>query len=221
MPKKRSYSDPCGVARALDLVGERWALLVVRDLMLGPKRFTDLRAGLPHIGPDILSQRLRELEEAGLVVRDTLAPPAGSRVYRLTPRGAALEPVVVELGRWGSQAPFPSEHGELSPDSLALALKTTFSPAAAGSLALTVALDVDGQRFAIRVADGQLALARGTTEHPDLTITAETGALTRVLWHGRPLDDALRAEEITIGGRRRDALRFLRVFVIAAGAGST
>lgn len=219
MPKKRSYADPCGVARALDLVGERWALLVVRDLLLGPKRFTDLRASLPHIGPDVLSQRLRELEEAGLVVRDALAPPAASRVYRLTPRGAALEPVVLELGRWGSQAPFPSEHGELSPDSLALALKTTFSPAAAGSLALTVALNVDGQLFAIRVADGQLALVRGTAEHPDLTITADTGALTRVLWHGRPLDDAMRTEQIIIDGRRRDALRFLRVFVIPAGAG--
>jgi len=221
MPKKRSYSDPCGVARALDLVGERWALLVIRDLLLGPKRFTDLRASLPHIGPDVLSQRLRELEEAGLVLRDTLAPPAASRVYRLTPRGAALEPVVLELGRWGSQAPFPSAHGELSADSLALALKTTFSPAAADSLALKVALDVDEQQFAIRVADGQLALARGTTEHPDLTIAADSAALTRVLWHGRPLDDALRAEEIIIGGRRRDALRFLRVFVIPAGAGST
>jgi DNA-binding HxlR family transcriptional regulator len=221
MPMKRSYSDPCGVARALDLVGERWALLVVRDLLLGPKRFTDLRAGLPHIGPDVLSQRLRELEEAGLVLRDTLAPPAGTRVYRLTPRGAALEPVVLELGRWGSQAPFPSEHGELSPDSLALALKTTFSPEAAGSLALAVALVVDGHPFAVRVADGQLALAHGTTEHPDLAITADAGTLTRVLWHGRPLDDAIRTEELIIGGRRRDALRFLRVFVIPAAAGST
>ncbi len=221
MPKKRSYSDPCGVARALDLVGERWALLVVRDLLLGPKRFTDLRAGLPHVGPDVLSQRLRELEDAGLIVRETLAPPAGSRVYRLTARGAALEPVVIELGRWGSQAPFPSEHGELSPDSLAIALRTTFSPVAAGSLALTVALNLDGQPFAIRVSDGQLALSRGTTEHPDLTLTADTGTLTRVLWHGRAVDDAVRTGDISLVGARRDARRFLRVFVVPAGAGSS
>ena len=221
MPKKRSYADPCGVARALDLVGERWALLVVRDLLLGPKRFTDLRVSLPHIGPDVLSLRLRELEEAGLIVRDTLAPPAASRVYRLTPRGAALEPVVLELGRWGSQAPFPAAHGELSPDSLALALKTTFSPVAAGSLALTVALNVDGQLFAIRVADGQLALVRGTAERPDLTITAEAGALTSVLWHGQALDDAVRAGDISLVGARRNARRFLGVFVVPAGAGSS
>ncbi len=221
MAKKRTYADPCGVARALDLVGERWALLVVRDLLLGPKRFTDLRASLPGIGPDVLAARLRDLEDAGLVTRETLAPPAASRVYQLTSRGAALEPVILELGRWGSQAPFPADHRELSPDSFALALKTTFSAVAAGSLALTVALDVEGQLFAIRIADGQLALGRGITEDPDLTITAGTGALAQVLWHGRPLDDATRAGEIVIAGRRRDALQFVRVFVIPAGAGST
>jgi len=220
MSKKRSYSDPCGVARALDLVGERWALLVVRDLLLGPKRFTDLRASLPGIGPDVLAQRLRELEEAGLVSRETLAPPAASRVYRLTPRGAALEPVILELGRWGSQAPFPADHGELSPDSLALALKTTFSPAAAGELALTVALDVDGQPFAVRVVGGQLALARGEAKDPDLRIAGDTAALTRVLWHGQTLDDAARTESIVIAGRRRDAARFLRTFAIPANAES-
>src|SRR5437764_3058381 len=99
MAKKRSYADSCGIARALDLVGERWALLVVRELLLGPKRFTDLRVGLPHLGPDVLSQRLRELEQAGIVRRRTLAPPAASKVYELTPRGRALEPVILALGR--------------------------------------------------------------------------------------------------------------------------
>src|SRR5436190_22448972 len=104
---KRTYGDRCGVARALDVVGERWALLVVRELLLGPKRFTDLRAGLPHVGPDVLAQRLRELEAARILERRTLAPPAASRVYELTERGRALEAVVLELGRWGSVAPFP------------------------------------------------------------------------------------------------------------------
>src|SRR3954465_13346312 len=103
----RTYGDRCGVARALDVVGERWALLVVRELLLGPKRFTDLRAGLPHVSPDVLAQRLRELEDAEGGVRPPLDPPAGSRVYELTPRGRELEPVVLALGRWGSAAPFP------------------------------------------------------------------------------------------------------------------
>src|SRR5215218_2254120 len=105
MAGKRTYGDRCGIARALDVVGERWALLIVRELLLGPKRFTDLRAGLPGLSPDVLSQRLRELEKAGLVLRRKLAPPAGSRVYELTARGLALEPILLELGRWGSQTP--------------------------------------------------------------------------------------------------------------------
>src|SRR5919107_2204104 len=105
MDGKRTYGDRCGVARALDIVGERWALLVVRDLLLGPKRFTDLRAGLPHVSPDVLSQRLRELEEAGIVRRTKLPPPAGARVYELTERGRGLQPIVIELGRWGSATP--------------------------------------------------------------------------------------------------------------------
>ena len=107
MATKRTYGDRCGVARALDIVGERWALLVVRELLLGPKRFTDLRAGLPHVGPDVLAQRLRDLEQSGIVRRGTLPPPAGSRIYELTERGRELEPVVIALGRFGSVAPFP------------------------------------------------------------------------------------------------------------------
>src|SRR5437660_736681 len=131
MAKKRTYDDPCGIARALDVVGERWALLVVRELLLGPKRFTDLRAGLPRVGPDVLSQRLRELEQTGILRRRTLAPPAASKLYELTTRGEALEPVILALGRWGSVAPFPADHGALGVDAFALALKTVFDPSAA------------------------------------------------------------------------------------------
>src|SRR5690606_11724400 len=105
MVNKRTYGDGCAIAHALDLVGERWALLIVRELILGPKRFTDLRAGMPHATPSILSQRLRELEDAGVVERDTLPPPSGSRVYRLTDWGMQLEPIVTSLGRWASRSP--------------------------------------------------------------------------------------------------------------------
>src|SRR5690242_1650949 len=145
MPKKRSYSDPCGVARALDVIGERWALLVVRDLLLGPKRFTDLRAGLPHVSPDVLSQRLRELEEAGLVRKTKLPPPASARVYELTPRGQSLQPIVIELGRWGSQEPFPDEEAKLNPDSAVIALMTTFDAASADGRDETFELRLDDQ----------------------------------------------------------------------------
>src|SRR5882757_1950655 len=105
MAGRRSYQDPCGIARALDLVGERWALLVVRELLLGPKRFTDLRAGLPNVSPNVLSQRLHELEQAGVLLRHRLGPPVSSWVYDLTEWGHDLEPVLLHLGRWGRRSP--------------------------------------------------------------------------------------------------------------------
>jgi DNA-binding HxlR family transcriptional regulator len=100
-PKGRTYGDACGTALALDLVGERWALLVVRELILGPKRFTDLRAGLPGVSSNILAERLDRLERGGVLRRRRLPPPAASRVYELTDWGMELEPVVASLGRWG------------------------------------------------------------------------------------------------------------------------
>jgi len=105
MPAKRTYGDACGMARALDLVGERWALMVVRELLFGPKRFTDLRQGLPRLSADVLTQRLRDLEEGDVVRRRTLPPPAASQVYELTPKGEQLEPVIVALGRWVGPTP--------------------------------------------------------------------------------------------------------------------
>src|ERR1700716_760218 len=100
MVGRRKYDEGCAVSHALDVIGERWALLVVRELLLGPKRFTDLRAGLPNLTPDVLSQRLRDLEAAGILTRARLAPPAATSVYGLTERGQRLEPVLLALGQW-------------------------------------------------------------------------------------------------------------------------
>src|SRR5258708_39535635 len=111
MSDRRTYGDPCGIARALDVVGERWAVLVVRELVLGPKRFTDFRKALPGSSPDVLTERLRVLEQAGAVVRRTLPPPAGSRVYELSGGGRGPEPGVEALWGWGGRAPVPSDAG--------------------------------------------------------------------------------------------------------------
>src|SRR5215211_7164001 len=126
MATKRTYGDGCAIAHGLDLVGERWALLVVRELLLGPKRFTDLKRGLPNASPNVISERLRELERAGVVSRDTLPPPASSRVYELTSWGHELEETVLSLGRWGSRSPSPSPDAPLGADSMVLALKGLF-----------------------------------------------------------------------------------------------
>jgi DNA-binding HxlR family transcriptional regulator len=216
MAGKRTYGDRCGVARALDLVGERWALLVVRELLLGPKRFTDLRAGLPHVGPDILAQRLRELEVSGIVRRRTLPPPAGSRIYELTERGQELEPVVLALGRFGSVAPFPPGEAEIGVDAVVLALKSVFAPSAADGLHASYELRLGDQHFGLRVRDGRLDVARGSAESPDATIETDPGTLATVLWHGRSVREARRAGDLTIEGDRRPVERFLGLFPLPA-----
>ncbi|MEA2135761.1 MAG: hypothetical protein QOC68_3670 [Solirubrobacteraceae bacterium] len=212
MATKRTYGDRCGVARALDVVGERWALLVVRELLLGPKRFTDLRTGLPNLSPDVLSQRLRELEQAGLLRRRKLAPPSSARVYELTDRGLALEPVVLELGRWGSETAFPAGDAAFGADSFVIALKTLFDVGAADGLDVTVALRLGEDGFRSRVAGGRLEIARGHAETPDATIVSDPGTLAAVLWHDRPLSEALRTGDVEIEGSTPAVKRFLRVF---------
>jgi DNA-binding HxlR family transcriptional regulator len=205
-------SVPRSWKRRLDLVGERWALLVVRELLLGPKRFTDLRAGLPNLSPDVLAQRLRDLERVGVLRRRTLPPPAGSRVYELTEWGQELEPAVLALGRWGSSAPFPPGDAPLGVDSTILALKSQFSPVAADGVDATYELRLGEQRFEVRVAGSRLSIARGDAIRPDAVIETDTGTLREVLWHGRKLAEAQRAGAITFDGDRRSAARLLGLF---------
>jgi DNA-binding HxlR family transcriptional regulator len=207
----RTYGDPCGIARALDLVGERWALLVVRELLLGPKRFTDLRAGLTGASPNVLSQRLHELERAGVVRRRKLAPPARVRVYELTDWGRGLEPVILALGRWGSRSP-DRPAGELSVDALMIALKTTFDPSAADGLRATYELRLGEERFRIDIVDGQVDIGRGSADRPDAIIETDRATLRSLTFGGRRLDEALEAGEVVVEGDRQAVERFLRLF---------
>lgn len=125
----KTYGQYCGVARALELVGERWALLIVRDLLVGPKRYTDLRAGLPKIPTNVLATRLKELESAGLVERRVQPRPSGAIVYELTPYGLELDTVVLALGRWGARSLGELRPGEIATaDSLVMALRSTYHP---------------------------------------------------------------------------------------------
>jgi DNA-binding HxlR family transcriptional regulator len=220
MATKRTYGDSCGIARGLDVIGDRWALLVTRELVLGPKRFTDLRDGLPNLGPDVLSQRLRDLEEAGVLTRATLPPPAGSRVYELTEWGRELEPVLLALGRWGSRTAIRSDHGELSPDALVIALKTMFDPDTARDLDAGLELDLAGHSFSLSVHEGRLDAVHGPAAAPGARIRTDSGTLTQVLWHGTRLEDAIRAGRFEIAGDRSLASRFLELFQAPAPATS-
>ncbi|MDT5304627.1 MAG: hypothetical protein QOE48_290 [Mycobacterium sp.] len=200
------------MSHALDLIGERWALVVVRELLLGPKRFTDLRAGMPGASPDVLAQRLRELKEAGVVRQHKLPPPAGSQVYELTDWGAELEPVVTHLGRWGSHSPSMPYDADRSIDSLVLSLRALFDRRAAQGFNATIALRLGENHFSIKIADGQLQLARGEAEQATATLDTNPQTLAALLYGGRPLDDVLRTGEVTIAGEAAVAARFLRLF---------
>jgi DNA-binding HxlR family transcriptional regulator len=211
MSAKRTYDDPCGIARGLDLIGERWALLVVRELLFGPKRFTDLHRGLPTASQNVLSQRLRELEAGGVVRRRRLGPPAPAWVYELTEWGRELEPVLFHLARWGSRAALTSGN-ELSVDALMFALKTSFDAEAAGDLRAGYELRLGDDRFHAEIADGRLELARGPAPDAEAVLDTDTTTLRDLVFLGRDPEDAVRDGVLKIDGDARAAARFLTVF---------
>jgi DNA-binding HxlR family transcriptional regulator len=212
MATLRTYGDGCGIAHALDLVGERWALLVVRELLLGPKRFTDLRGGLPSASTNVLSQRLRELEGAAIVRRRRLPPPAGSTVYELTDWGRELKPIVLSLGTWAVRSPTFPEDAPVGTDSVVLALGTFFDAGAAGELSARYELRLDDSTFHVHIAGGAIELDRGPSEAPDAIVETDAVTFSAVVWNGRPLADALRAGELTIEGDRRAVERLPGLF---------
>jgi len=212
MATTRTYDDGCAAAHALDLVGERWALLVVRELLLGPKRFTDLRSGLPHASPNVLAQRLRDLEAAGVVRRGKLPPPAASKIYELTEWGRDLEPVIIALGRWGVRSPTKPPDAELGVDSLILSFRTMFDPDRAEGLDASYEFRLGEDRFRAEVVDGRLEIERGTAESPDATVEAEAGTLAALVYDDLELDDALGSGDLRIKGDRDVVERFLTLF---------
>jgi DNA-binding HxlR family transcriptional regulator len=166
--KNRSYNQYCGLAYALDIVGERWTLLIVRELFAGPRRFKDLIEGLPDISTNLLAERLKSLEQSGIILRRVLPPPAGSTVYELTPLGRGLERTVLEMGKWGSQFVPPSMEGVhvLHLGSYALTLKTFFRPEQARGINETYELHVDNEVLQAQVSDGDLQVRQGEAFNP-------------------------------------------------------
>ncbi|GHJ44223.1 transcriptional regulator [Catellatospora sp. TT07R-123] len=216
MGTRRSYHDGCGAARALDVIGERWALLVARELLLGPKRFTDVRAGLPGISSNVLTERLQELEDAGVVCRRRLPPPAASTVYELTAWGAELEPIILQLGAWGARSPLPITPKALSVDSLIISFRTMFQPARSDGLTAEIGLDLAEDSFRARVAAQRLDIARGSAPAPDATIRTTPLVLAEVVYQGRDVTEALDTGILTIEGDERAGRRFMTLFALPA-----
>jgi DNA-binding HxlR family transcriptional regulator len=178
---RRSYAQYCGLARALDVLGERWTLLVIRELMLGPKRFSDLLAGLPGIGANVLSTRLKALEGEGVVARRRLPPPAASTVYELTERGRELEPALLSLMRWGLDLLGDRSGDErYRPGWLFNGLRAAFDPELARGVTRTYRLTVDDEVFTIRIEDGELGVDQGETAEPDVAMALDSETLMAV-----------------------------------------
>ena len=198
MPTTRSYKDACGIARALDVVGERWALLVVRELFLGPRRFSDLRRALPGASSNLVADRLRELTARGVVQRRKLAPPAGSWVYELTEWGRELEPVIVALGNWGLRVPLPDGPVTLGPVSVLLYLRTAGRPAPGADS--SVQLDFDGRVWTARTGGGQVRIEAGETAGADAVLRTDPATLNALLDDPDGLDAALAGGSATVAG---------------------
>ena len=211
-PNWRRYRDACGMAQGLDLVGERWTLLIVRELLLGPKRFTDLRGGLPGISTNILADRLEILEMSGVVRRRTLPAPAASKVYELTDWGEELEPVVAAIGRWGVRSPWRDEGDGIGVDGLMVSFRTMFDPEAAGDLEARYEVVLGDQGFGLEVKDGSIRVYRGAPGGPDARIETDVVTLADLVYEGRDLDEALRAGEVEIGGDRSAVERLMGLF---------
>ena len=200
MDRKRSYDDGCAFAQALDLVGERWALLIVRELMFGPKRFTDLKLDLPGIATNVLTQRLVGLEEAGVLQQVDLPRPARGKAYALTPWGLAFREPLRVMGAWASRSPHLRFEHRLSAAAAMLSLGSMFDEAKAAGLQVAIDLRLPEGDFAIRVEDGRLAVEPGRNPDPDCAVTGDQNALLPVLYAGKPVEAAVEDGSLAIDG---------------------
>jgi DNA-binding HxlR family transcriptional regulator len=209
----RSYNQYCGLAYALDRIGERWTILIIRELVAGPRRFTDLLDGLPGISTNLLSERLKQLEQQGLIRRRTLPPPAGSAVYELTALGQALEPTLLELGKWGSQFVPPSPEGAtlLRANSYALTLKTFFRREQAQGLDETYELHIDDEVLQVRIAGGALLVQQGDALKADAIFRTDMPTYLTLLSGELAPDEAISQGLIRIVGDPETLDRFLLI----------
>ena len=208
----RTYDQYCPVARALELVGERWTLLVARELLLGPRRFTDLMTGLPGISANVLAGRLKDLEEQGMVARRTLPPPAASAVYELTPEAAGLVGVLAAMAEWGmTMLGEPRAHDEVRGEWIVLGLAVT-APAPDVADGATYELHIDGEVLHVQVRDGNLQPHQGPADDPDAVLTMDATALADVSAGRLDVEDALAAGRVTVEGDEDAARRLLTSF---------
>ena len=209
----RSYNQYCGLAYALDIIGERWTLLIVRELVAGPRRFKDLIQGLPGISTNLLAERLKSLEQQGVIRHRTLPPPAGSSVYELTAIGRALEQSLLELGKWGSQfvPPAPERATVLHVGSYALTLKTFFRPERAQGINETYELRIDNEVLQAQINNGEIRVQQGEMLRADVVFYTDMPAYLGLLAGQIEPDKAIASGMIRIEGDPSALRRFLNI----------
>ncbi len=210
----RAYNDACGTAHGLDLIGERWALLVVRELMLGPKRFGDLKADLTGISANVLTQRLERLEATGIVTRRKLPPPASVQVYDLTDWGREAEPIIMTLGRWAARSPAHDPTLPLSGVSMMLSLRTMINADKAGDMRLDAGFVFGDETYRARLANGELSVARGGVDGADFVIAATPEMTAAAVYGDQPLSAMEAAGALTLTGDKALAQRFIDLYAL-------
>jgi len=186
--EKRRYDDACAAAHGMDLLGERWSMPLIRELLLGPRRFSDLKTSLNGISANVLSVGVEGLEAAGVLVRRKLPPPASVQVYELTPWGYEAAPIFQALGRWAVRSPHHDPRRPFSPVSLMLSLRTMLSPVAAGDLAARIQLHMNSESFFwVRNSKGEIGIGRGEIENPDLIVRGTPSEIAGYVYAGAPL----------------------------------
>jgi DNA-binding HxlR family transcriptional regulator len=210
----RVYGQYCGFSRALEVVGERWAMLIVRDLLVGPKRFTDLHRGLAGIPSNVLTARLKELEQGGVVRRRLLPRPSGSIIYELTEYGLELEDAVVHLGRWGAKAlGVPRCDEILTDNAVIMAMRSTFRPEDAGKTRATYELRLGDIVINLRIDGPKLEVAKGPLPGADLVV--ETGPAIKALMSGEMTPaEAIESGSVHLTGDPALLSRFVTMFRI-------
>ncbi len=211
---KRRYEDACGTALALEFVGERWALLIIRELLLGPRRFGEIRNGLPGLSANVLTQRLAGLEADGIVVREKLPPPASVQVYALTPWGYEAEPVVMAMGRWALRSPRHDPSLPFSRVALMLALRMLMLPEKAQHWAGRIGFRLGEETYLAIVADGALAVERGTLAGAEAIFIGEPNDFLPVLFGVMPLAMALAEGRFAVEGDTARAADFATLFLL-------
>jgi DNA-binding HxlR family transcriptional regulator len=217
-PRPRRYEDACAAAHALDLVGDRWALLVMRELLLGPRRFSDLRGSLPGISANVLTQRLEELEAAGVVLRRRLPPPAATQVYALTEWGMESEPIFQALGRWAARSPLHDPRLPISAVSFLLSLRTMLDPARAAGLQVHIGFRLGEEQFRGELAGGRIDIAAAPATPANLVLSGAPAVLAAAIYGGVPLTELEAQGALRIEGDRALAERFVTLFPLPAKA---